>query len=190
MQITVSLDASAVIARLKDVTDNLTEDLRAITFDTMKQGKKKIADVVQTEITALDREIKKTIRHKKVGLTAYKLIVDPGRRMPLSAFRPKPRQTKTGVTYKISKTQGSKSIPHAFLNPHTRTPNEPKIRGSGSGPSGLVGRSPIFFLGLGPSAWGVLVTGNRVHRVISFLEIKLRKNARERLRARIGGHIT
>ena len=202
--ITIKLDAKAVIAKLKSVTDNLPKDLWIIANQTAKQGLKKIADVVQEEITAPDKAIKPMITKKK-KTTGYMLIVHPGKRLPLSAFRPKPRQTKTGVTYKVSKTAGSKSIPHAFLINGTGEPRirgkdgEPRIQGKGGGingtgepqgkgggPSGLVGRLPIFYLGLGPSPWGVLVTGNRIHKVVSFLEIKLRKNALERIRARIG----
>jgi len=190
MQITVSLDASAVIARLKGVTDNLTEDLRSIAYDTAHYGRAQIGKIVQRDLNASppvpQKAIIQNIKHDKVGLTAYELKSSKSPRLPLSLFNPK--QDESGVSFRIDKTKPRTHVPSAFLGPRpgrlaVKLRGEPRIRDADP-------RLPIRYVGLGPSPWGLFEGSGRVDEVIKLLEKRILKNANERLRARIGGYIT
>ena len=189
MQITVSLNAKDVIAKLKGVTDNLTEDLRWVSFQTAKYGKSQIAKVVQRDLNASppvpQRAIKQNIKHDKVGLTSYVLRSSKSPRLPLSLFNPK--QDDSGVSFRIDKKEPRTHVPGGFLGPRPGTlapklRGEPRIRAADP-------RLPIRYVGMGPSPWVMFEGCGRVDEVVKLLEKRILKNANERLRARIGGYV-
>lgn len=132
---------------------------------------KAVNKVLKIESTATEASLSSTVGIKKDG------------RIPLKEFNAK--QNKKGVSYKISKEAGTKTIAGAFQGPK---PNQRKISWQNN-VFKRVGKARLPIVKLyGPSIWGVFVIGNhvdptqkeateelgkQVERRIRFLELKL-----------------
>lgn len=124
---------------------------------TSRKTRSTMAKEVGKELATTQKAIKTTIAITKKATNATRnptavVTQKKSGRVPLRDF--KARQNKSGVTYKISKTKGRKSIPGAFQGPR---PGVMKASWRGrvfkrSGKS----RLPIQQL-FGPSPWGVFV---------------------------------
>lgn len=111
-----------------------------------------------------------------------KLTLISGERLPLKEF--KPRQTRKGVSYKISKTEGRKTIKGAFivnsLGSHVFTRRGPKRRVRSGRNKGLM-KQPIYKK-YGVSPWGVYVKQDVDPNVRRQINEELRKQIAERIR--------
>ena len=111
-----------------------------------------------------------------------KLTLMAGERLPLKEF--KPRQTRRGVTYKISKTKGRKTVKGGFivnsLGSHVFARSGPKRRVRSGRNKGLM-KQPIYKK-YGVSPWGVYVKQDVDPDVRRQINEELRKQIAERIR--------
>lgn len=139
---------------LGNVASGLSREIGIVVWATAKHIKSQVAKGIVEELATTQKVIRKTITQvRKDPMTAV-VSLKKTARIPLRAFRA--RQTKAGVSAKISRTKGGHSIPGAFIiqrwngNAYIRTD---KSRGS---------LKRLF----GPSPWGVFV---KKHQIIATL---------------------
>lgn len=140
---------------LKGNSKKLRRQLTTAVNATSRKTRSQMAKGVGKELAVTQKAIKQTIDIKKKATNASRnptAIVSQkyGERLPLRDF--KSRQTKAGVTYKISKTGGRKTAIGAFQGPR---PGQRNARWNGRAFK-RVGKSrlPITQL-FGASPWGV-----------------------------------
>lgn len=173
----IQMDATQVITALGNVSENLTKELRIISSKTAKKSKSLIAKQVTTELAVKQKIVRGLITTKKVGKTGAEVEFRKSRRIRLRDFGA--RQTRKGVSYRISKTGGRKVIHGAFQGP---APGRMNIRWKGRVKK-RVGKSrmPIQEL-FGPSPWGVFKKKNMNPPTKKQIDAELLKQSRERLR--------
>lgn len=177
MTMTIQRDASDAIAGLDALVKNLPREIHIINSKTAKRGKSFIAKEVTKELAIAQKNVKKIITVRNHRDDAWMVSLKHTDRPPLRDF--KARQTKKGVTAKISRNSKRKLYRHAFMGPR---PGLTFVKTNGrvfarKGQS----RYPIYQL-KGASPWGVLRKGNRMGRVRDQLENELNKQTLERLR--------
>jgi hypothetical protein len=145
------MDADAAVKGLKALVKNIPKELAIVSGKAAKRGKTFIAAAVITELNTTQKVVKQHITVKtKVQETGASVSLDESKRLSLRHFKAK--HTKAGVTYKISKTGGKKTLPGGFMGPRPGT-LATKLNG---GVFRRVGkkRLPIGKV-MGPSPWGV-----------------------------------
>ena len=170
--------AASDIARLKkaieDTGRSLRKELVIATNYTAGESKKIIAKQIYQEINATQANIKKVIeitRRAKEGDISATVEVNKDKRLNLSAFAA--RQTKKGVSYKVSRgTKGKTKVGNAFI--------VPKYGGRVYVRQGTT-RRPIRQL-RGPSFWGVFVVGKKQGPSVKETEAELKKQIDRRIR--------
>ena len=183
MSMTARID-NAQIARMKAAIENTGRNLRkelAIACNqTANKSKSIIAKQIGSELATAQKNIRKDIRNgKKASPLDISASVEVRKesRIPLRDFGA--RQTKTGVSYRVSKTSGRRSVPGAFQGPRPGLMNA-KWRGRVFKRLGK-SRLPIAQL-MGPSAWGVFVVGKKIGPSAQQTEAELKKNIDKRIR--------
>lgn len=177
MTVTVQMDSSEVVKSLDNVVKNLSKELGIVAWKTARKGKSLVAKDVTKELAVTQKVVKKELAAKRIGKTGAEVTIDKSPRIPLRDF--KARQIKRGVSYRISKTKGRKTIPGAFQGPRPGQMNV-KWRGRVFKRTGKK-RLPIIQL-YGPSPWGVIVKNRRIRPIANQLNQELRKQLAERLR--------
>lgn len=165
-----------LISDLKSLSTNLTKELGIVAWNTAKKTKSVAAKQITSELAVTQREVKERITTKRRD-TESEVTVNKSKRIPLKEF--KPRQTRKGVSYRISKTTGRKTAADAFMGPKPGTP-APRLHGHVWKRKGKT-RLPIQKL-YGPSPWGVLVSGDRIQNVTEETRGELRKQLEKRIR--------
>lgn len=173
MTVFIQQDSSAVVKSLDNVVKNLQKELGTVVMKTARKGKSFIAKSVTQELAVTQKVVKAHVEVKKEGPTTASVSLDKSPRIPLKEFRA--RQTKTGVSYKTSKSKGGKRIEGGFIVSRYGG-NVFKRR---SGVKRQVGSSKK-----GPSPWGVFVKKKRRRTVKKQLSDELDKQLKERLRYR------
>lgn len=169
------------IAKLMtDIGANARKEVAIAVNKTGQKTKSSMAKSVSSELAAKQKDIKSVIRVQGKATDQSmrtKIVLKKEVRIPLRDFGAK--QTKSGVTYKISKTKGRKTIAGAFQG---QRPGVMKRSWKGN-VFKRVGkeRLPIVRL-FGPSAWGVFVVNNLDAPTVAEAQTELEKQARERLR--------
>ena len=175
---------SAEVKALKNVLDNNAKAFKkqmAIAVNkTAANAQKQISKEVGKEVAVPQKIIRGTISIKraKVGVSPTATVTQKQTsRISLREFGA--RQTKKGASYKISKTQGRKTIAGAFQGPK---PGVINVRTKGH-VFKRVGkeRLPIQKL-MGPSPWGVTVKNKIDEVVVRFSRADLLKQIKERTR--------
>ncbi len=172
------------IARMKkaieDTGRSLRKELAVACNATASKGKSIIAKQISKELATPQKNIRATIsqsrKAKDTDISAT-LEVRKDRRISLKEFGA--RQTKAGVSYKISKSRGRKSIPGAFQGPRPGRINV-KTKGNVFKRVGKA-RLPIVKL-YGPSSWGVFVVGKKQGPSVDEIEAELKKQIDRRIR--------
>ena len=153
----------------------LRKELAIATNKAAKKTQRSIAKQIVQELAVTQKVVRdKTRVAKKAKATdpmpTAVIVLQQTNRIPLKEFRP--RQTKKGVTYKVSKTKGRKTIPGGFIvdayGGHVyKRPNAARATGKRK---------------KGPSPWGVFVKrGLRIPTIVSAKK-ELRKQILERVR--------
>lgn len=164
----------------KQIKKSLRGVVNKVSRHSQSQWAKKTVETVAVQ----QKNVKKTLvaRRMENPMPAEEIVQKDSTRIPLKEFRP--RQNKTGTSYKIAKGGKRGFIPGAFMGPKpgaqfarfgrghvfTRRPNEPKVRATKGRYAGKM-RQKIYKL-YGPSMVGVTV-------VNEFLPV-LAKDASER----------
>jgi len=179
----ISIDPSQIARMKKSIEDtgrNLRKELAVACNATASKGKSIIAKQISKELATPQKNIRATIsqsrKAKDTDISAT-LEVRKDRRISLKEFGA--RQTKTGVSYKISTSRGRKSIPGAFQGPKPGLINV-KTKGNVFKRAGKA-RLPIVKL-YGPSTWGVFVVGKKQGPSVTEIEAELKKQIDRRIR--------
>lgn len=179
MPVFVTVKSAGLVKALDNVVDNLPKEIKTVNKKTAKRGESIIAKEITGELASItQRDIKKRhIKMRAVGI-GFTLIISPTKRFSLKRF--KPRQTKRGVSYKISKSKGRTKIKSAFivnrLGGHVfRRSDNKKMKGKN--------KAAIIKLH-GPSPWGVLAANNRTQTVRKNIQAEQVKQMHARIKYR------
>ena len=141
---------------------------------TARKGRSVIAKQITQELATTQKVVKRHIYvvNKASALrVSSTLRLEPSSRIPLRDF--KPTQNKRGVSYRVSKTEGRKTIPGAFIvnryGGHVYKRPNPGSR--------AVGRNKK-----GASPWGVYVKQNYRPLTVKQLDAELAKQLDRRTR--------
>lgn len=176
--LTVSIDQSQ-IERLKqalgDKAKRIQQEVATAINATAKKVAREIAKEIKTELATTVKVIAAAIRHTRKANKAQlgaTVTLAKTKRISLKEFGA--RQTKTGVSYRISKTEGRKSIRSAFVSN--------KLYGHVFARIGK-SRLPIDKKH-GPSPWGVFVGKKLTPQIVAMAEVELKKQIEKRIRFR------
>lgn len=173
----ITLDADPLIKSLDNVASNLTKELRIVSWKTAKKAKSLIAKQVVKELATPQKIVRAQLSTRRGSGPKATVTLKKSSRISLREF--KPRQTKKGVSYRISKSQGRKIIQGAFTGPKPGL-TFVKFRGHAFKRVGK-SRLPIVKL-FGPSPWGVFVVNKQQQQVNPQINAELRKQLAERVR--------
>lgn len=166
-----------LIKAIENVKTNLSKEIGIAVWRATKRSEKQAVRVVQQELATNQAAIKETITSERHGETGAVLTVHKTRRIPLKDFGAK--QNSVGVTYKISKTRGRKTLRGGFQGP---SPGVLKASWKGNAFK-RVGRARLPIVKLkGPSPWGVFRKRGGTGVVAVHLEQELAKEIAERVR--------
>ena len=165
---------------LGEKAKRLPIELKIAVNATAKKTKPAISKEVRKELAAPAKAVNQTIsiQSKATNTEASaKVLVKKTRRIPLRDFGA--RQNKRGVSYRISKSQGRKTIYGAFQGPK---PGVMKTSWKGN-VFQRVGKSRLPIVKLyGPSPWGVVVKKKLKPVVQKDAKKELRKQIERRIR--------
>ncbi|MEM1224609.1 MAG: phage tail protein [Planctomycetota bacterium] len=128
---------------------------------------------VRTELSVTAKSVKRGIQKGRRATAAYpntSVSLHPSRRLPLKDF--KPRQTRKGVSYKISKRGKRTTLPSGFISGHLGDHVFVRV-----GKPRLPIRKPM-----GPSPWGVFVKQDMAPAVQMQSEQELDKQLDRRIK--------
>lgn len=171
---------AAMKAAIENTGRKLRKELAIATNQTARKGKSIIAKEIGKELATAQKNIRTVIRlSKKASPTDATATVEVRKESRISLKEFGARQTKKGVSYKVSKTKGRKTVLGAFQGPK---PGMINVRTKGN-VFKRVGKSrlPIVKL-MGPSAWGVFVVGKKQGPSTQEIEAELKKNIDRRIR--------
>jgi len=138
---------------------------------------KELAVTQKTVRDAIDKGRRSTPKTLRAMLT-----LRAGERLPLKQF--KPRQTRKGVSYKVSKTEGRKTLKSGFivqsLGSHVFARSGPKRRVRSGVNKGRMKQA--IYKKYGASPWGVYVKQDVDPEVRKQINEELRKQIAERIR--------
>jgi hypothetical protein len=165
---------------IKNTKTTLRRELRIAVNATAKKAKSIINKQIRSELAVTAKAVDSTIRVKadatEVQLTAT-VTVRKTSRIPLRDFGA--RQTRAGVSAKVSKTGGRKTISGAFQGPKPGVMKS-SWRGRVFKRLGKT-RLPIVQL-FGPSPWGVMTVGKQLGPSKEQTQAELEKQVQRRIR--------
>lgn len=162
----------AMAKRVSKIIENLgfnaRKELRIAVSKAARKVESAAAKKIQSELATTQRAIKKQIERKDYKGNALSAVtIKRSARISLKEFNAKQvEQSKKqmgGVTYRISKTKGKKTLPHAFMGPRFGV-SAIKLKGHVFHRKGK-SRLPIVKLH-GPSPWGVFTKGGMVQPTV------------------------
>jgi len=179
----VTID-NAQIARMKAAIENTGKQLRkelAVAVNaTAAKSKSIIAKQIGKELAVAQKDIKTTIsQSRRAGELDISATVEVKKEKRLGLNKFGARQTKTGVSARISKSKGRSVIPGGFMGPKPGV-TAVKLRGNAFKRVGKA-RKPIVKL-KGPSTWGVFVVGQKIGPSTAETEQELKKQVDRRIR--------
>jgi len=165
---------------IKNTKTTLRRELRIAVNATAKKAKSIINKQIRSELAVTAKVVDRTISVKaeatEVQLSA-KVTIKKTARIPLRDFGA--RQTRAGVSYKVSKKEGRKTVQGAFQGPRPGV-----TKGSWSKNAfARIGaeKTPIVIL-LGPSPWGLLALGKQLGPSKEQTQAELEKQVQRRIR--------
>jgi hypothetical protein len=158
---------------------SLPREISAAINATAKKTRLDMGRKIRSEINVKKEPVEKVIklvRQSSAGSLSAQVSLSKTARLPLREFGA--RQTKSGVSYKISKKGGRGSVPGAFQGPK---PGVMKASWRGR-VFKRVGkeRLPIVQL-MGPSPWGVFVKKKMTPAQMKEIETELAKQIERRI---------
>lgn len=167
-------------AAIEGTGKKLRVELAIAVNATAAKGKRIIAKAIGQELATAQKNIVKEIgTGKKANANEISTTVEVKKtgRIPLRDFGA--RQTKKGVSAKISKSKGRKMYDGAFQGPRPGLMNA-RWRGRVFKRLGKT-RLPITQL-MGPSAWGVFVVGKKISPSAKQTQDELKRQVDRRIR--------
>ena len=175
--ITVQSEANFLVRSLGNVVRNLPKELRIVSWKTARKTKSFMAKEVTKELATPQKVVKATLKTDRKEPTGAEVTLRKTSRISLREF--KARQTRAGVSYRISKSKGRQTVQGAFTGPKPGL-TFVKFRGHVLKRVGK-SRLPIRKL-YGPSPWGVFAVNKLQTTVTPKVNAELRKQLQERLR--------
>ncbi len=167
---------------LKGTNKNIRSELAIAVNATTKKTKTAINKQVRSELAVTAKSVNRGLAvsrkaDRKSKQPTGEVTLSKTARLPLKDF--KPRQTKKGVSYKISKTQGRSTVSGAFMGPK---PGVMKASWKGN-VFKRVGQSKLPIVKLqGPSPWGAFVKKGMARTVKKESKRELDKQIKRRIR--------
>lgn len=163
-------DFEAKAIELAKVVSNLPKEMRIVSWKTAKKTKSLIAKSITQELATPQKVVRSKLTQVRSGPTGAEVTLKKTARISLRDFGA--RQTKKGVSYKVSKTKGRKTIASAFI-----------IKKFGGHVFKRVSKVRTSHTQrYGPSPWGVFVKKQKDNQVMPKVELELHKQLAERLR--------
>jgi hypothetical protein len=173
--LTIEIPNAALKRLEKAVRDSgrkLPQEVSVAVNATAKKLKTQISKDVRTELAAPAKAVNSKIANTRATRSNPSAVVSlsKSKRIPLKEFRA--NQTKKGVSYKVSKTQGRKRIESGFIvaayggNVYQR---RTKAR-------------PVGARKYGPSPWGVFVKRGMTPAAVKFAQKELNKQLERRIK--------
>lgn len=180
---TINVDARQIKrlrAAVRKAGKSIPREVAAAFNDTARKAKGDISREIRKELAspaaAVNKLISITRRANANSLTAA-VQLKKTKRIPLRDFGA--RQTRAGVSYKISKNKGRRVARGAFQGPK---PGVMKASWKGNVFKRVgAARLPIVKL-MGPSPWGVFVENNLTPLQVKAIEAELRKQIERRIK--------
>lgn len=170
------------------VKKSLPRELAAVINKVAKRTEKSISVEIRKELTVSAGSLKNKIKNRrKASVASLSAVVGLNHENRLGLQYFKARQTKTGVSYKISKTGGRKSVAGAFMGPEPGT-LAPRLYGGVFARVG-VERLPIVKL-RGVSPYGVYAKNDLKKEEVERIQKDLQTEMERRIQfniARAGG---
>lgn len=164
---------------LKGSPKEIKSNLRVAVNNTLKWTGTQAARVVSQELTAKVGVLKKALRPKRAkgnDLTAV-LTVKKEKKLPLKEF--KATHVKKGVSYKISKREGKKLLPSAFMG---GKPGKKTARWNGNVLMRMGKEKIPIQVKYGVSPWGVYVKSGKDKSIRRETKAQLRKEIERRIK--------
>ena len=174
-----------IIKIISDLGFNARKELRIAVNKTAKKVESTAAKEIQGELATTQKVIKeKIIKSDRKGNAAMsEVIIKKSARIALKKFGAKhvkeSKKQTGGVTYRISKTKGRQTLPHAFMGPRSGV-SAIKLKGGVYQRAGKK-RLPIYQL-YGPSPWGVFTKKGMVQPTVKVGKEELEKQIVDRVR--------
>lgn len=172
------------ITRMKeaiaDTGRQLRKELAIAANAAARKGKSVVNKQIRTELVIKAKDLRPTIRMGRKANTddiTTSVSVSKTQRISLREFGA--RQTRKGVSYRVSKSSGRRTATGAFQGP---SPKVRLVRWRGHVFTRLKKtRLPIAKL-YGPSAWGVFVVGKKIDPSTEQIQAELVKQVERRIR--------
>jgi hypothetical protein len=164
----------------KDAGRKLPSEMATVLNAVAKKTKTEMSKQVRQELAAPAKAVNETLsqsRKASQGQLGATVTLSKTKRIPLRDFGA--RQTKLGVSYKTSKTEGRRFVASAFQGPK---PGLMKASWRGRVFKRVdKSRLPIVQL-FGPSPWGVFVKRKMTRKTIADTEKELTKQMDKRIK--------
>lgn len=172
------------LGRLADAVERagrkLPREIATACNATARKTKSLIAKGVTTELATKQKTVKQHVSQSRKAVPTKLqagVRLNKSKRIPLKEF--KPRQTRAGVSYRISKRTGRATIPGAFQGPR---PGLMKASWRGN-VFRRVGKARLPIVKLyGPSPWGVFVKRKMGGPTAKQAQAELMKQLERRIR--------
>lgn len=173
--------AKQLLSVLKGNTKELRRQVSIAVNAASKPVKRDLSNIIRQEII-IKADVAKNASNirKMASITSLRSEVEVKKQKRFSLKEFKPKQNKKGVTYRISREQGRKVIPKAFMGPRPGS-TAMRLRGHVFARKGK-SRLPLVQM-FGPSPWGVVAKHpEKVAKVAKAARIELAKQIRRRIR--------
>lgn len=172
---------SELVKALGEQADRLPRELATAVNATAKATQRHMAKEVTTELAVPQKVVADTLKQKrKASRSDLKAMVTLSKTNRISLREFGARQTRAGVSAKISKSKGRTTIPGGFQGPK---PGAMKVSWRGNAFK-RVGKTRLPIVKLkGPSPWGVFVKRGSTKKSAEFADAELEKQIKRRVRA-------
>jgi hypothetical protein len=106
-----------LIKNLDAVSDNLTKELRIVSWKVSRYGVSQMAKEVTKTLNVPQKVVKQMTFRRRDGKTGAAIMHWKGAFIPAKDFGGREKQTARGTRVKFFRNSGSKIIPRAFMGP-------------------------------------------------------------------------
>jgi len=171
--------AKRIIKIISDLGFDARKELKIAVNKTAKKVESTAAKEIYKELATTQKAIKKQITVKRAGGNEYgaEVVISKSKKIPLKEFGAK--HVKSGVTYRVSRTQGRKTLRDGFMGPKPGV-TASKLKGQVYMRKDRK-RKPIH-VKYGPSPWGVFTKRGMVQPTVKVGKEELEKQMVDRVR--------
>ena len=145
--------ARRLLKELESISENIDRELSAVSGKAGTKGVSLIAKAVSERVAIKQKDVRKDIKKTRIRPYGVRLVLNKTDRISLKRFSP--RMTRAGVTYKIDKKGGRKTVIGGFTGPRPGLTSV-RLRGHVFRRKNLADSKSQIVKRRGPSAAGVL----------------------------------